>query len=300
MNHLGGISGFVRNFRNILCLGEPIAYEGMSQRILFPNNFRGFCGGLLCLVEANGTTDPNFSVPFSIRCKPFGQIVHNGDNPTARSFGNIRTDDDMPRRHINGRADLNRYVNEDIQILHKQLSGRTKHIFNLENPNENGAFYNLLQHHGYPTPLLDWTYSPYVAVFFAYRWITNKDADNADPNKKVRVHVFDQARWKTDWTQLHAVLSTAPHFSVEEFMSIENQRMTPQQSASTLTNLDDIETYIKSKETRGKPHLTAIDLPVRERRKVMNELTYMGITAGSLFPGLDGACEELKERNFDI
>jgi hypothetical protein len=27
---------------------------------------------------------------------------------------------------------------------------------------------------------------------------------------------------------------------------------------------------------------------------------YMGITAGSLFPGLDGACEELTQRNFDI
>jgi hypothetical protein len=31
---------------------------------------------------------------------------------------------------------------------------------------------------------------------------------------------------------------------------------------------------------------------------VMNDLSRMGITAGSLFPGLDGACEELKERNF--
>jgi len=26
----------------------------------------------------------------------------------------------------------------------------------------------------------------------------------------------------------------------------------------------------------------------------------MGITAGSLFPGLDGACEEPAERNFEI
>lgn len=202
--------------------------------------------------------------------------------------------------HRTGRADLNRYVYEDIETLHKQLSGRTKHIFNLGNPVETGAFYNLLQHHGYPTPLLDWTYSPYVAVFFAYRGITNKQADNAKATDKVRVHVFDQAQWKHDWPQLHQVLATEPHFSIEEFMSVENQRMIPQQSASTLTNLDDIETYIKSKEANGKFYLTAIDLPVSERRKVMNELTYMGITAGALFPGLDGACEELRERNFDI
>lgn len=219
------------------------------------------------------------------------RLLFRGQNTTAR----LRTS-----FHRTGRADLHRYVKEDIQVLYRQLSGRTRHIFNLDNPNENGAFYNLLQHHGYPTPLLDWTYSPYVAVFFAYRWITNKDADRADPNRKVRVHVLDQAQWKKDWSQLHALLATAPHLSIEEFMSIENPRMIPQQSASTLTNLDDIESYIKSKEANGKFYLTAIDLPVRDRRKVMNELTYMGITAGSLFPGLDGACEELRERHFGL
>lgn len=34
--------------------------------------------------------------------------------------------------------------------------------------------------------------------------------------------------------------------------------------------------------------------------EVMRELSYMGITAGSRFPGHDGACEELRERNFDV
>jgi hypothetical protein len=31
----------------------------------------------------------------------------------------------------------------------------------------------------------------------------------------------------------------------------------------------------------------------------MQELSFMGITAGSLFPGLDGACEGLREKMFD-
>ena len=62
-----------------------------------------------------------------------------------------------------------------------------------------------------------------------------------------------------------------------------------------------IETYIQQmgiKFGHGQPYLTAIDLPTLERPEVFRELGHMGLTAGSLFPGFDGACEELKEKNF--
>jgi hypothetical protein len=61
-----------------------------------------------------------------------------------------------------------------------------------------------------------------------------------------------------------------------------------------------IEGYIQSKESAAKKYLWAIDMPMSDRRHVVNELSYMGITAGSMFPGLDGACEELKEQDFEI
>jgi hypothetical protein len=73
-----------------------------------------------------------------------------------------------------------------------------------------------------------------------------------------------------------------------------------QQSISSITNIDDIESYISSKETSERRYLHMIDLPMSERPHVIRELSVMGITAGSLFPGLDGECEELKERNFDL
>lgn len=89
------------------------------------------------------------------------------------------------------------------------------------------------------------------------------------------------------------------HLSVMEFLAIENERLIPQQSATTLTNIDDIELYVKEKETQiNCSYLTAIDIPVLERNRVMQELSFMGITAGSMFPGLDGTCEELKEKMF--
>ena len=124
-------------------------------------------------------------------------------------------------------------------------------------------------------------------------------AAKTEANAKVRIYVFDQAQWKKDLNQVQLLLFAAQHVSIGEFLAIENERMIPQQAASTVTNIDDIETYIRSMESIDKKYLWAIDLPVSERMKVIQELSYMGITAESLFHGLDGACEELKERNFE-
>ena len=202
--------------------------------------------------------------------------------------------------HRTRRANLLRFLNQDIQTLYRHLSQRTTHIFNLNLAEQNGAFFNLVQHHGYPTPLLDWTYSPYVAAFFAYRNVRNSEAPKATADDRVRIFMFDQMQWRASYNQISKVTSCPPHFSIQEFIAIDNERLIPQQSISSITNIDDIETYIRSRETTERRYLQVIDLPLGERPHVMRELSVMGITAGSLFPGLDGACEELKERNFQL
>jgi hypothetical protein len=201
--------------------------------------------------------------------------------------------------HRTGRADLPRFIKNDIRTLHRHLSLRTSHVFNLSIPDENGAFFNLVQHHGYPTPLLDWTFSPFVGAFFAYHRLKNSEA-LAAAEEKVRIFIFDQKAWQESFPQLVHLTWCKPHFSIMEFIAIDNERLTPQQSISSVTNVDDIETYIRSMESPVKQFLRIVDLPKNERPSVMKELSVMGITAGSLFPGLDGACEELRERFFNL
>jgi len=203
--------------------------------------------------------------------------------------------------HRTERANLERFL-QDIRVLHRHLSSRTNHIFNLDNADENGAFFNLVQHHGFPTPLLDWTYSPFVSAFFAYHKINNHEAEKrSNKNKKVRIFIFDQAKWRGDYNQVSMLTRIPLHFSIMEFIAINNERMIPQQAISSVTNIDDVERYILECEKRqNTQYLRIVDLPVSERPRVMTELRLMGITAGSLFPGLDGACEELKEKLFSI
>jgi hypothetical protein len=197
--------------------------------------------------------------------------------------------------HRTYRKDLVRFVAEDLPVSHKLLTARTQHLFDLEKPQERGAFWNLLQHHGYPTPLLDWTYSPFVAAFFAYR----RRKPDDDTSEHIRILAFDKHLWTTTFRQLDAVNFAEPHFSILEPLAIENPRAIPQQAVSTLTNVDDVEAYIRTKEAESNHRfLYAVDLDAKLRPHIMAELSLMGITAGSLFPGLDGACEELMGRFF--
>jgi hypothetical protein len=197
--------------------------------------------------------------------------------------------------HRTNRKDLIKFMLQDIPALHRALSAQTKHVSNLSDGLQNGAFWNLIQHHGYPTPLLDWSESPFVAAFFAFR----ADRYRRSDGEFVRVFMFDRNAWRNDYNQLQKVAPAKPHFSILEALAIENQRALPQQALSSVTNVDDIETYIRFREMERATHyLRVFDLPYTERTSILGELGMMGITAGSLFPGLDGACEGLRARFF--
>jgi hypothetical protein len=199
--------------------------------------------------------------------------------------------------HRTNRASLIRFMNQDVATLHRHLSGLTPHRFNLGDALDYAAFLALVQHHGYPTPFLDWTHSPYIAAYFAFRGL---DRNRVTRDQKVRIHILDGKSWNSRMERAGVMSPAFLHMTILEPLAINNQRVIPQQSASLVTNVDDLEWYIRDKEmSAGRTFLSAIDIPASEKPNVMKELEVMGIGAGSLFPGLDGACKGLKERFFE-
>lgn len=198
--------------------------------------------------------------------------------------------------HRHGRYLMSRFTEQDVRQLHRRLSAITTHYFNLAVPEQNGAFFNLMQHHGYPTPLLDWSHSPYVAAFFALRdWPIQHCGDGV-----ARIYIFNEQAWREDFPQIQNLDPAFLHLSVMEFIAIDNPRLVPQQSVTTVTNIDDIEAYMLARENdMGKKYIEAIDIQASDREEAMRDLRFMGITPGSIFPSIDGVCEELRECNFD-
>lgn len=199
--------------------------------------------------------------------------------------------------HRTGRANLVRFSTEDMAALNRHLVGLTTSRFNLSDGSDYAAFLSLVQHHGYPTPGLDWTQSPFVAAYFAFKDIRSKDVR---PDQKVRILILEAKKWNL----LNRGAFLMPgflHMTLVEPLALNNTRALPQQSLFGFTNISDLETYLEhAGRLKGISYLTAIDLPVSERKSVMQDLALMGITAGSLFPGLDGACQQLKERFFEL
>lgn len=146
--------------------------------------------------------------------------------------------------HRHGRFIISEFLNNDVPILRKKISSISQHFFDTNIPEQNGAFFNLLQHHGYPTPLLDWSYSPYVAAFFAFQEHVNQ----THKDDFARIYAFNSKLWRETLNQVQLLDPTYPHLSISDFLAIENPRVIPQQAVTTVTNIFDIESYINEKE----------------------------------------------------
>jgi hypothetical protein len=142
------------------------------------------------------------------------------------------------------------------------------------------------QHFGLYTPLLDWTKSPYVALFFAltsleksstgYRtlWALNS-TDIEDITKWYKENKFNKSKFIVEL--INPILD-------------ENSRLVNQNGLFTKINLEnDIESWVSNGPNLDWVKLFKIDFPDDIRDRALAYLDLMNINYASLFPDLFGS-----------
>lgn len=176
---------------------------------------------------------------------------------------------------------------------------------------------SIAQHHGLPTRLMDWTYSPLVALHFA--------TCNLDEVTQ------DGAVWKINYAQVHSLLEKRHTASLDRLGSQIFTVQALQESIASLDELDgqaasdrdiglffeppalddriinqfayfsvlsnrylSFDDWFQQPHVKGRVDVTKIVFPATLKWEIRDKLDQSNINERVLMPGLDGLCSWLK------
>lgn len=190
--------------------------------------------------------------------------------------------------HRLGRTRLERYCSEELLRFKGHAEALLERRFNLADSNDYSTVIGLAQHHGLPTPLLDWTASPYIAAFFAFADAV-ENRNTRSKSTHVRVYALSREFLSGRAPRVISVPYVSPYIAALSISPIHNPRLYAQQGKFLVTNIDDLEGYICDMERRaGRQHLFAVDVPIACAYEALKDLAFMGLNGATMFPGLDG------------
>ncbi len=198
-------------------------------------------------------------------------------------------------------------VARDVHLAAFKESVRGKRGANPPSLNEN-EWWAMAQHHGLATPILDWTYSPFVALFYAFQehgYVDWKTQEYREPAMRA-VYVVSFHMIGDNATEEHS----APEvFTVRR--EITNRLSSQAGLFMKMPEGVELEQSVRARftaETYGEgiwhpaTILTKVLVPNDGRTECLKFLNKMNINRMSLFPDVDGCAKyinDLWELDFD-
>lgn len=163
------------------------------------------------------------------------------------------------------------------------------------NPPQGYEFMVYLRQLGFPSPLLDWSRSPYVAAFFAFRH--GRDSEE----KHIAIYSYlEYYGGAKGWMDAEAAI-----FGIGPYITT-HKRHHNQQCEYTLCKKSGENTYVYcnhedalKKVADGQDILTKYSLPRSERFKVLEKLNLMNINSYSLFGNEESLMETLAYKELE-
>lgn len=142
------------------------------------------------------------------------------------------------------------------------------------------------QHHGLATPLLDWSVSPYVAIFFAFA-----ESIPGDQTATRVIFALNETRIRNKVEELRKPNVDADIIKFYRPFADENARLVNQNGLFTISPVGiSIEDWVATNFKGSKDTVLAkIFVPDDYRIECLQALNKMNINHATLFPDLDGA-----------
>lgn len=182
------------------------------------------------------------------------------------------------------------------------------YIKNITQPNDYFSWLFLMQHHGVPTRLLDWSSSSLIALAFAilYRdkkynndaivWCLNPLKLNEEDKIRVSLSLSEKIPDITMTRSAHSAYKFKPDALVDYPIAItgplNNDRIVSQKGTFTL--FPDKDTFNLEDTPKAEEFLTKLIIPPSHIVHIYKQLIILGITESSIFPELSSLGLEIK------
>jgi hypothetical protein len=207
----------------------------------------------------------------------------------------------LSRYFIGFKVNQNAWLTLEERVL--RIFKRKSHLFLDHLPVEDDAFewLALMQHHGTPTRLLDFTWSPYVAAFFALERATSDAAVWAvfppglsnKPVRTIRASQREDPDELGPWIPGNYEKHFLPNDKRIVFIG-EPRRMNQRLIAQSGTFLIPGMLHVPTEALLPPLSVRKLILSTKDIRKTaMRDLYNMNINNATLFPGLDGMARSL-------